>query len=348
MSVSQKNCPLCQMESAAYSVPERSFSFVLYDCPSCGHFAIDRGFFAGQSQIFCLKDNERIKLAILAAERFLHKKGSFFLQKSEKAESVNGYEQYIPVTLDDFLREYPSDGVAVFDKILLNLSVLLPGIDKQMNLKPFNVRKKNKWYFHFSDAQDVEQVRMQLEALGYLTAGRDECYCIGVEGWKRLRELQQTTLSETAFLAMWFDDETEPLRSAVREAVRQAGYSPEELTVDKSHHNDYIMDKVVNMIDAARFVIADFTCVPEEAAKKGVRGGVYFEAGFARGRGKQVIHTCRDDAAAKARLHFDVGQINTLFWQDKSGTLKVGDSEFVDILRERIIATVGKGPYFNS
>lgn len=348
MSISQKNCPLCQMPSAKHSVPEKSFDFVLYDCPSCGRFAIDTSFFAGQSQNFCVDENKRIKLAILAAERSLHKKGSFFLQKSDKAESVNGYEQYIPVTLDDFLREYPSNGIEVFDRILLNLSVLLPRIDSLIDLKSVDGRERNKWYLYCSNQIDVEQVRGQLETLGYLSEGRDYYYCIGTKGWERLKELQKSNLSGTAFLAMWFDTETEPLRSAVREAVRQAGYSPEDLTVDESHHNDFIMDKVVNMIDDARFVIADFTCVPEDNASKGVRGGVYFEAGFARGRGKQVMHTCRDDDEAKRRLHFDVGQINTIFWKDDDGALRTGENDFVVVLRERIIATVGKGPYFKN
>ena len=118
--------------------------------------------------------------------------------------------------------------------------------------------------------------------------------------------------------------------------------------VDETHHNDYIMDKVVNMIDEARFVIADFTCVPEviqgDKISKGVRGGVYFEAGYARGRGKQVIHTCRKDSESEKRLHFDVGQINTIFWKEENGVVKSFDHNFIEVLKERIIRTVGKGP----
>jgi hypothetical protein len=40
-----------------------------------------------------------------------------------------------------------------------------------------------------------------------------------------------------------------------------------------------------------------------------------------------------------------IGQINTIFWKDEGGTLKMNGHSFVDVLRERIIATVGKGPY---
>jgi hypothetical protein len=45
--------------------------------------------------------------------------------------------------------------------------------------------------------------------------------------------------------------------------------------------------------------MADFT---------GQRGGIYFEAGFAQGLGKQVIWLCREDEVWK--VHFETSQCN--------------------------------------
>ena len=113
------------------------------------------------------------------------------------------------------------------------------------------------------------------------------------------------------------------------------------------------MDEVINQINEAKFVIADFTCIPEQPEKSskipgGVRGGVYFEAGYAKGLGKEVIVTCKDDADSKKRRHFDIDQLNTLFWKEQDGKLVDSNGkDFVHRLAERIKATVGKGKLIN-
>jgi nucleoside 2-deoxyribosyltransferase len=111
---------------------------------------------------------------------------------------------------------------------------------------------------------------------------------------------------------------------------------------------------VITAIRAAAFVVADFTSAQEtddangKAVKGGARGGVYFEAGFARGLGKQVIHTCRDDAPSRRRLHFDVEQISTIFWRaSDAGASRLVTPRRIGLseeLTQRILATVGPGP----
>ena len=135
-------------------------------------------------------------------------------------------------------------------------------------------------------------------------------------------------------------------REAAESAIRAAGYEP--LVIDTYEHNNFIMDEVINKINEARFVIADFTCLPEQPEKDGkipggVRGGVYFEAGYARGLGKEVIVTCCDSDDAKKRRHFDIDQLNTLFWHERDGKLYCGDMDLTKRLAERIKATVGRG-----
>jgi nucleoside 2-deoxyribosyltransferase len=340
----QNNCPLCGSLARETSVPERSYSFYLYQCPSCGEFAIDADFVDSPDR---LSEEQRIKASIVAAERKLHGRDRFFLQLPDSAEFVERYD-YAPVSLRDFLNEFPSSGVDEFDRILLNLQKIISNVRGTLNLSSSAEIEQYKWLLHGSTVPEAYQILQEMKEMGFVSMDLAANYRIAYRGWERLRQLQKSTSSGTAFVAMWFDPETEPLRAAIKEAVRASGYNPQEITVDEAHHNDYIMDKVTNMINDARFVLADFTCVPEEAGGKGVRGGVYFEAGFARGRGKQVIHTCRDDDEAKSRLHFDVGQINTIFWKrDKTGRLRTGQHDLIEFLKERIIATVGHGPVNN-
>ena len=75
--------------------------------------------------------------------------------------------------------------------------------------------------------------------------------------------------------------------------IRDAGYAP--FRVDDPPTNKGISDTILAQIRAAEFVVADFT---------GQRQSVYFEAGFARGLGREVIWCCRDDELKN--LHFDI------------------------------------------
>ena len=106
-----------------------------------------------------------------------------------------------------------------------------------------------------------------------------------------------------------------------------------------------LKDKVLNEISEAKFLIADLTSLPEKNASTGVRGGVYYEAGYAAGQGLQVILTCRDDA--KDRIHFDLKQFFGIFWKETDdGKLTALGFDFVDFLKNHIIKTVGPGPNY--
>jgi nucleoside 2-deoxyribosyltransferase len=67
--------------------------------------------------------------------------------------------------------------------------------------------------------------------------------------------------------------------------------------------NEGITDRILSEIRLAQFVVADFT---------GQRRGVYFEAGFARGLGRDVIWTCRRSALSK--VHFDTKHLGHVVW----------------------------------
>lgn len=110
-----------------------------------------------------------------------------------------------------------------------------------------------------------------------------------VKGWHELEKLDRPhTDSSQAFVAMWFDPSTnDAFISGIAPALNDMGYKP--VRIDKKEHNNKIDDEIIAEIRRSRFLVADFTCKPGHA-----RGGVYYEAGFARGLGIPVIWTCKD------------------------------------------------------
>jgi hypothetical protein len=150
-----------------------------------------------------------------------------------------------------------------------------------------------------------------------------------VSGWRELDNLKRPrTDSAQAFVAMWFSELTvEAYTSGIAPALSATGYKA--VRIDKKEHNNKIDDEVLAEIRRSRFLIADFTCEP-----KNVRGGVYYEAGFAQGLGIPVIWTCRD--ASLADLHFDTRQYSHIVWKTPADLLVQ--------LKNRIGATIGDGP----
>jgi nucleoside 2-deoxyribosyltransferase len=148
------------------------------------------------------------------------------------------------------------------------------------------------------------------------------------KGFEILEEMDRGQATSQAFVAMWFDDS---LKAAYDEGFRKAivdsGYKP--MRIDRKEHLNKIDDEIIAEIRRSRFVVADFTCEPDKA-----RGGVYFEAGFARGQGIPVVWTCRKDSLES--VHFDTRQFNHIVWESVE--------DLYTQLKNRIEAVIGEGP----
>jgi len=150
-----------------------------------------------------------------------------------------------------------------------------------------------------------------------------------VRGWQELDNLKQPRAdSSRAFVAMWFSPQTDSAYvEAIEPALRASGYEP--IRIDKKAHNNKIDDEIIAEIRRSRFLVADFTCEP-----KNVRGGVYYEAGFAQGIGIPVIWTCKKTSFDD--LHFDTRQYSHIIWETSE--------DLFTQLKNRIGATIGDGP----
>ena len=113
----------------------------------------------------------------------------------------------------------------------------------------------------------------------------------------------------SVFVAMSFDAELKDVRESISKVIKDEGLMP--LLIDSKEHNNQIVPEIFSEIDKAKFVIADLTHH---------KTGVYYEAGYAKGKGKEVIFTCRKDDFDKR--HFDVAQTNTIVWET---TIELGE-----------------------
>lgn len=125
-----------------------------------------------------------------------------------------------------------------------------------------------------------------------------------------LREYQLSDLAKIVpqsikvFVAMSFASNMDEARTSIKRVLNNCGYKP--ILIDEKQHNNQIVEEIFNEISESEFVVADLT---------GQKGGVYLEVGYALAKGKSVILLC--SAKEKKKIHFDVRQINTIFWEDK-------------------------------
>ncbi len=150
-------------------------------------------------------------------------------------------------------------------------------------------------------------------------------WSLTMNGWEALEPLQAGGIPGRCFVAMAFHESLDDAYYlGIKPAIVEAGYDP--ICMKERLTNDNICDVILAEIRKAQFIVADFTMQ---------KGGVYFEAGFAKALGKEVFWTCRDDDFKN--LHFDTNHYGHLKWSTPE-----------DLKRQlvaRIIAELGLGPH---
>lgn len=324
-----ENCPLCAEPGAqAEDVLPFGHNVSQWTCASCGCFIAD------DRHLRALQPPIDSKIRALIHECALQLGTPVLFLGDKFPPPIPGA---VPFQLDSAADRFPSAVSDRLDRALQNLARQSPGLGDLIGLQ----RSKSFPILFACKPNESDFVVRALDDAGWLAnvaiTSSGFHFEISPAGWNRIAELQTgrtRSPKNPAFVAMWFgsnEEEESPafMRSLydgqILPAVLRAGYHAER--VDIVEHNDFIMDKVLGMIRVAPFVVADFT---------GNRGGVYFEAAFARGLGIPVIHTCR---AGKHfdNSHFDIKQINTIAW-DSPDSLSVK-------LYHRIVGTLGQGPY---
>lgn len=335
-SVDDNKCFFCQSQLCNIS-NSINFDGKKYDCDICGAYSVTRHVLVNEARN---SPDFYYKLAAVAAELKLKGQDKYLV-----GESSNVIENVFDC--QTLLEKYPKDFIQRLDRTLWNIAM-------RTNFSPINCCNFIKRDFFYTFSRNFEegvQVLNFLKQRGDIDFEKIDNSVLNVHltitGYERIRKIQLGQINGSyAFVAMWFEKDSnrmEIFRQSVCDAIRLAGY--ECKIVDTHEHNNFIMDEVINLINNAKFVVADFTSSPEEINKngevdKGVRGGVYFEAGYAKGKGKELICTCYEDEDSQKRRHFDIMQINTIFW------CRENKKELVKRLYHRIIQSekIGPGP----
>ncbi|MCM1488400.1 MAG: hypothetical protein NC203_08545 [Firmicutes bacterium] len=119
------------------------------------------------------------------------------------------------------------------------------------------------------------------------------------------------TKRNQVFVAMMFSDETDTFyEKAYKPTIHSLNYSA--MRIDEKEYTGSIISEIKTEITNSIALIADLT---------GNRGGVYYEAGIARGlqlcnHPIKLILTCKKDYFEKEKVHFDVSGDNILLYEN--------------------------------
>ena len=338
-------CPVClrpdaQRRAVNSAVPYKnnvefrsnSESGIWITCPTCGEFVVTRSDDVNlQSQRLRSQWNSA-HLSALLREQTIRPLPRFWIQDGMTPYGPLERTDLAPIDLNELLTRWPHTVPERIDRTLCNLARLSPTGGYDIDVSPDDTA------LTFAQIADEAQFHINALVSNGLLIGKfnfgpgPSNFSLTPKGWSRFEELTRGSSApeNPVFVAMWFGDKEEKskmdeaFQQAIQPAIEQAGYRATR--VDLSEHNDWIMDKILGDIRLAPFVVADFT---------GNRNGVYLEAGFARGLGIPVVHTCREDHFEQA--HFDTKQLNHVLWKTSE--------ELRTKLYHRIIGTIGQGPH---
>ncbi|MEX2444525.1 MAG: hypothetical protein WD492_13030 [Alkalispirochaeta sp.] len=226
--------------------------------------------------------------------------------------------------IDELAEMRPKTVAEKIDLALLHLARLLPDFGHELDHvpEPFQLFCDDEpaLVTLLKHLSNVGLIQADIGLTGNKRIQANSGVRITVDGWHRIDHLQRSARSRQGFIAMAFDPSLNDASHAIHQGIVDAGYDP--LRIDNSQHNDDITGRILYEIGRSRFVVADVS---------GQRNGVYFEAGYAIGRGIPVIWCCRDKE--KDQLHFDTRQYNHIFWKE--------GSDLNTRLKDRILGTIG-------
>ena len=284
-------CALCGRDAGLERRPGKTS---LVSCPVCGRYSVD--------------DLTRLDLG---------EGGPFFEQRWILSGVVrNASDTGDPVVLDseripELIRDAPIPRLPMdaIDRVLADL------VEAQRRTGRFSGQQRiglgSYARYYLPSAEDLAWLMQSLVPLGFANAAdvaepEDMLYLsLTAEGWRYAAEVERSRVQTwQAFVAMNFAPDLKPAYDeGIAPALTENGYEP--VRVDRIHHNEKIDDRIIAELRRSGLVVADFT---------GHRGGVYFECGYAMGRGTHVIWCCRDTGIAS--VQFDTRQYNHLVWSE--------------------------------
>lgn len=279
-------CPLCDGEAREQLLLDRDPVRHFIDCNTCGRYQIDSYLQGFISKLPEYKDRRFLLSAIIRP-------------RSPESPLID----LTKATIDDVLSlaTPPEDPLETIDRLLMLAYHRTSAASDQ-----FTFPDSDYPLIYARGKVELNWIILKARELNYLEYNNGQ-FSLSLRGWERISELRRAGVeSNVAFVAMWFDDSVDSFwTEAARPLLEEMGFTP--VRMDVVEHNDRIDDRIMVEIRKCQFMIADVT---------GNRGGVYFEAGFAKGLGKPVIWTCQKDYFSDPGPHFDTRQFNHIIWED--------------------------------
>lgn len=319
-SSDKKKCPICGALDVELWRKEYNAPFDVYECSECGCFFMVNSHIADDFKI----DKEKLKCYLFYHQSDLRPVicDKEYFGKYNKEDCVDVYN-LTPEMVENW---YPKTFADKIDLILLKLAELSAFDGDYINIGTihnrlfFAVNKKSKGITEGSEkniqADFVQEFMEKQEYIKNLGSGFIQ---LTAKALDKIYELQKSqTNNKNVFVAMKFGKETESLRKKIKEGLD--GFNIR--IMDEIEHNHQIVPEMLYEIRNSRFVIAELSHH---------NNGAYYEAGYALGLGKEVIHIC-NKKELESGLHFDVAQVNTIFYDSID--------EIPEKLKKRIQATI--------
>lgn len=337
-------CPICGKENIGMNISDSCDKYLCYYCPDCGEF------FAPIIDYKMLKSNPEWYPNFYYDKN--HLKSYLFYHKSEQrpflvpAKEFEEYDksEYVqiynltPEMVEDW---YPKTFAEKIDLIIIWLASQSHYMGEEVVIKLENL---NLLFFMHNplERQQVSHhwgnefkfiIKYLIECDFILNHSTDHLKTLtqGVilsgelklvlteRAWKKVYDVQKEQINnKNVFVAMKFGEETQQLREKIKEGL--AGYNIR--IMDEIEHNHQIVPEMLYEIRNSKFVIAELS---------NHNNGAYYEAGYALGLGKEVIHICKKSELTNG-LHFDVAQVNTIVYDSID--------EIPEKLKKRIQATI--------
>jgi len=326
MEAKEKNCNICGDTAKNEQTSDPNHSFFIM-CNNCGNYTYD-------PPVYLSIDKDYLASYLFYNAKLIFPENDhnyFTYISSEKGRNyIKNYPKAKLVTYDDIVDWYPKSFSEKIDMILCALgkrSIFMGDVINTLSTPQFFSLFFIKRYFNnekMADVNLINQMNWLKEYFNenkYLEFNQQDHITILPNGWKRIDELQKNqSNNKQVFIAIAFSDEMKEVQEAIEKGIRKAGFVPH--VMNKNKHNNQIVPEILYQIRQSKFIIAEFTTN---------NNGAYYEAGYAAGLGKEVIHLCKKDEFEK-KGHFDIKQKSTILWENTS--------EIEDNLCEHIKATI--------
>lgn len=307
MVISDK-CPICK--ETVFVEQELNLEFKTLDsgleeayknlCPVCGPFTITE---EAYNKLLEVWDESKIDFC-----KFINR-----IKSAKNQIIIENFEQIIEIIQEN---RGPSNLVEKIDEVIAEIFTRTTKVGEFVSIST-----NDHFYYWCLDRSELQEILSLLMKEGYIEVYerhvkldpnssdffREYNYNVYLTQHGINTGLEKFSLNKSStkcFVAMAFDDDLNYLMNDVfRPGAEEAGF--QAMRIDIKEHNENIDDHIIVEIKESRFVIVDLTHQKQ---------GVYWEAGFAEGLGKQVIYTCRKEEIGN--VHFDLNHRNIILWEE--------------------------------